>query len=118
MYSFQIGTGNISRRPHFPIVGVLNFNHNEQKVRVPVKHHLRSVFWVEFVLASITALLAVLTLLCRDWIEHVFGFDLDLHSGLFEWELVVAFCLASMLFAALARREWYRESRLSASFRP
>ncbi|MCU1252823.1 MAG: hypothetical protein JWQ49_5852 [Edaphobacter sp.] len=28
-----------------------------------------------------------LTLLWRDWIEHVFGFDLDLHSGLFEWKV-------------------------------
>lgn len=80
-----------------------------------MKPHLRSVFWVESVLGSITALLTVVTLLWHDWFEQLFGFDPDLHSGFYEWQLISALCIATTLLAALARREWFRESRLSAS---
>jgi polyferredoxin len=98
--------------------GVVNEVIRWTESTVLVKHHLPSFFWIEFVLASITALLAVVTLLWHDWIEQVFGFDPDLHSGFFEWGLVIALCLATALFAALARREWCRYSRLSAPFGP
>lgn len=63
-------------------------------------------FWLELTLASITAVLAVLTLVWHDWIEAVFGVDPDHHKGSFEWELVVVCCVVSLAAAYLARREW------------
>lgn len=72
------------------------------------KKRLGLAFWAESVLASFTGFLTVLTLGWRDWIEGVFGFEQDHHNGSFEWELVVVCALLTMLFAALARREWRR----------
>jgi len=70
----------------------------------------RSIFWIEAVVASITGLLAVTTVLWPDWIELVIGIDPDHHSGSIEWGLIVALLFGSMVFAALARREWQRTS--------
>jgi hypothetical protein len=79
-----------------------------------VKLHFRSVVWIEVVLASIIALLAIVSVLWRDWVERVFGIDPDHHSGFTEWELVVALSLAATLVATLAGRDWYRAA-LAAS---
>ncbi|MGC2163852.1 MAG: hypothetical protein WA634_18245 [Silvibacterium sp.] len=79
-----------------------------------MQYSLRSTFWIKTVIASVTALLAIVTALWRDWIERVFGIDLDHHSGSIEWELIVALLLAAMLFAALARREWQKTSLATA----
>jgi hypothetical protein len=65
-------------------------------------------FWIESVAGSLTGFLAILTLVWRDWIEGVFGYDPDHHNGSFEWELVIVCALLTLLFAALARREWRR----------
>ena len=65
-------------------------------------------FWLESTLTLITASLAVLTLVWRAWIEGVFGFDPDRHTGSLEWALVAACCLAAVTLATLARREWRR----------
>jgi hypothetical protein len=71
-------------------------------------------FWIESVAASFTGFLAILTLVWRDWIEGVFGFDPDHHNGSFEWEVVIVCGLLTLLFAALARREWRRASSRAA----
>jgi hypothetical protein len=71
-----------------------------------VSRRVGATFWLESTLALITASLAVLTLVWRDWIERVFGFDPDRHSGSFEWALVAACCLGTVALVALARREW------------
>ena len=73
-----------------------------------MKDSLRLTFWIKTAVASVTALLALVTVIWRDWIERVFGIDPDRHSGSAEWELIFALLLASMLFAVLARREWRR----------
>jgi hypothetical protein len=67
---------------------------------------LRSRFWVEFVLGSMTALLTVVTLISHEWIEILFGVDPDRGNGLLEWGIVVALAAATLLFALLARIEW------------
>lgn len=72
-------------------------------------------FWLELTLASVTAFLAVLTLVWHDWIEGVFGFDPDHHNGSFEWELVVVCCIVSIVTAYLARREWHKAALLSGT---
>jgi len=65
-------------------------------------------FWVELVLAVLTAGLFVLTLVSRDWIEEVFGVEPDAGSGALEWGIVIALAAATVLFGWLARAEWRR----------
>jgi hypothetical protein len=74
-----------------------------------VKYHKRSVMWIG-AFSSVVAVLAIVTLLWRDWIEQAFGIDPDRHTGSIEGQLVVALLLVAMLFAALARRDWHRAS--------
>lgn len=75
-----------------------------------MQYGCRATFWIETVVASVIALLAVVTVLWPDWIERVLGIDPDHHSGSIEWGLIVALLLGAMVFAALARREWQRTS--------
>jgi len=79
------------------------------------KKRYRPAFWIESMAGSLTGFLAILTLVWRDWIEGVFGYDPDHHNGSFEWELVIACALLTVLFAALARREWRRAPSRAAS---
>jgi hypothetical protein len=81
-------------------------------VRTP--KNLGPRFWAESVLASVTGFLTVLTLVWRDWVEGVFGFDPDQHNGSFEWELVGVCAVATVIFSLLARREWRRAALASS----
>ena len=76
--------------------------------RFALKKRPGTLFWVESVLAVVSAFLAVLTLVWPDWIEGVFGFDPDHGNGSFEWELVVVCCALTVLCSVLARRQWRR----------
>jgi hypothetical protein len=73
-----------------------------------MKQRLGFRFWIDSILASVTAFLAALTLVWPDWIEGIFGFDPDQHNGSFEWALVAGFCIIALTCTALARREWRR----------
>jgi len=88
---------------------------SNRRARGKGRRFLRLAFWVEICLAFFTAFLAILTLVWRDWIEGVFGFDPDHHNGSFEWGLVVVFALLTVLFATLAGREWRRAPLRAAS---
>jgi hypothetical protein len=57
---------------------------------------------VEAALAALSAVLGVVTLFWRDWIE-VTGWDPDNHSGSAEWFIAGALILAAICLAALAR---------------
>ena len=83
--------------------------------RVRGKKRIGLAFWIESVAGSFTGFLAILTLVWRDWIEGAFGYDPDHHNGSFEWELVIVCALLTLLFAALARREWRRAPSRAAS---
>jgi len=83
--------------------------------RVLGKKRIGLAFWIESVAGSFTGFLAILTLVWRDWIEGAFGYDPDHHNGSFEWELVIVCALLTLLFAALARREWRRAPSRAAS---
>lgn len=72
------------------------------------ERYARLIFWMETVLATVAATLAVVTASCPTWIEQVFGADPDHHSGSAEWNIVLAFALSAVLLAALARRNWRR----------
>lgn len=70
--------------------------------------NLRVRFWVEAGLAALCALLAILTLFTRDWIEALTGFDPDNHNGSFEWMIVAALALVCTLLSIAARADWRR----------
>ena len=71
-----------------------------------MKNSLRLRFWVEAGLGTVTALLFVVTLVRRDWIEIVFSVDPDQGSGLLEWSIVGILLFATIVLFILARYEW------------
>jgi hypothetical protein len=73
---------------------------------MPMRSTLRSRFWLEVALASLSGLLGIVTVFWRDWIEAIFGFDPDHHNGSFEWMIVVVLLSVSVLIGVAARREW------------
>jgi hypothetical protein len=75
---------------------------------------LRRRFWIESISAGVTAVLALLTLVWRDWIEIIFRFDPDHHNGSVEWLIVIAGVGATIALALTARLEWRRAERLAA----
>ena len=74
----------------------------------------RMRFWIEVVLAAVTAALLLLTLISREWIEEVFGVEPDAGSGALEWAIVIALAVAMVAFSLLARAEWKRGAALKA----
>jgi hypothetical protein len=68
----------------------------------------RRRFWVEAVVGGASGLLALLTLVTREWIELLFGVDPDGGDGSSEWLLVVALAVVALVLGVLARGEWRR----------
>jgi hypothetical protein len=66
---------------------------------------VRTRFWIEVGLGVASALVLVLTLITREWIELIFGVDPDGGSGALEWLIVAVLVLLTLVFGALARRE-------------
>ena len=73
-----------------------------------MKQQLRPVFWIEAVLAALNAVLLLLTVLWKDWIEIAFRVDPDAGSGALEWSIVAITLLLTVAFVMLARAEWRR----------
>jgi hypothetical protein len=69
---------------------------------------LRLRFWIEWPLALIGLVLAVLTMLIPDWFERLFEASPDNGSGEFEWLISLGFLLLAVVMGVLARREWHR----------
>lgn len=77
-----------------------------------MKRLVSRAFWGETLMASFTALLAIVTLVWPSWIEVAFHVDPDQYGGGFEWLVVVLGCSATLAFSTLARREWRRARRV------
>jgi hypothetical protein len=76
-----------------------------------VEDKTRSRFRLEAGLAALSGVLALVTLLWRDWIELVFRVDPDRHNGSFEWLLATVFLGAAICFGGLAAAELRRSAR-------
>jgi hypothetical protein len=77
-----------------------------------VRYGLRNRFWVESILASVTGVVAVLTIFWSQWIEAVFGVDPDSGNGSAEWLVVVFLMIVTVTLTFSACVEW-RRVRLS-----
>lgn len=73
-----------------------------------MKRGLRRRFWPEAGLGVITAVLFLVTLVRRDWIEALFGIDPDSGSGSVEWLIVGSLLVATLALFSLAAYEWRR----------
>jgi hypothetical protein len=73
-----------------------------------MRARLRKRFWVEVVLAALSASLFVETLLLPDWIEVVFGIDPDRGSGALEVLMSLGSLALTVGLAVLARFEHRR----------
>ncbi len=67
---------------------------------------LRGRFWLETGLAIVTGILFVVTLVWHNWAEIIFNVDPDRGSGLFEWIVVGALLVLTIVLIVLARFEW------------
>lgn len=65
-------------------------------------------FWLETILAAVTGILFLLTLISREWIEILFGVEPDAGNGSLEWLIVAALLALTLTLAVLARFEWRR----------
>lgn len=74
----------------------------------------RARFWIEAALATITAVLFLVTLVWREWIEAVFRVDPDGGDGSLEWAIVGALFAASVTLGVMARAEWRRRAVLES----
>jgi hypothetical protein len=69
---------------------------------------VRARFWLEAVLAALTTVLFLVTLLSRDWIERIFHVEPDAGSGTMEWLIVAVLFVVSLALIVAARTEWRR----------
>lgn len=79
-----------------------------------MKKHLRPIFWLETVLATLTAILLVATFIRNDWIEIVFHVDPDSGNGSFEKLIVGALLVVTLALITLAGLEW-RKARAAVA---
>ena len=75
---------------------------------------VRRRFWVEAALTAVTGVLFLLTLVWRDWLEAVFGWDPDHHDGSAEWLLVAGLFVVTAALYAVTRVEWRRSGAARA----
>jgi hypothetical protein len=71
---------------------------------------LRKRFFIEVVVGGAAAILAIVTMFSREWIEELTGFEPDQGNGLAEWLIVVGLLLVAAASSGLARVEWRRTS--------
>ena len=68
----------------------------------------------ETAVAGLAGFLAVLTIFWRDWLEMLFSWDPDHHSGTAELALIAALAVTSLLLGCIARWQVVRWRRAEA----
>jgi hypothetical protein len=63
---------------------------------------------IEGALAAITGFLTILTLITREWIEALTGWDPDKGNGTLELLVVVVLLAATIVLSLRARADWRR----------
>jgi hypothetical protein len=82
---------------------------NESKVEPQgAQTHLRFRFWLEMTAGSCSAVLVLITLVWKDWIEKGFGVDLDDDTGSLERLICTVLLTAAVALFVTARCEWRR----------
>jgi hypothetical protein len=71
----------------------------------------RTAFLIETILAVTAAVLFVVTLFWKDWIEVLSGFDPDAHSGAVEWLIPTVLLAVAIGLSLLARAEHRKPAR-------
>lgn len=79
-----------------------------------IKDRLTWRMRIESGMALLTAGLFVLTLISREWIEALTGWNPDGGSGSLEWVMVGGLLAAAVALAARARMDWQRVRALPA----
>ena len=70
------------------------------------RRDLPTRYWFEVVAAAIGAVLFVLTLVTREWIEILTGWDPDGGSGALELAIAVGLLAVAAISAVAARRDY------------
>jgi hypothetical protein len=70
-----------------------------------VRTRLKARLAVEVVLGLVSLSLALLTLVTREWIEELTGWDPDAGSGAVEWGIVLGFAVVAVVAGVLATRD-------------
>jgi hypothetical protein len=70
------------------------------------RRDLPTRYWFEVVTAAIGAVLFVLTLVTREWIEILTGWDPDGGSGALELAIAIGLLAAAVISAVAARRDY------------
>ncbi len=70
--------------------------------------------FIERALAAVTAVLGVVTIFWRDWIEGLTGWDPDHHSGSAEIWIIIGLFVISVAFFILSRFEVRRRAPAAA----
>lgn len=78
------------------------------------KRGLTRRFSIETGLASVTGFLFVLTLITREWIEALTGWDPDHHNGSLEWVIVAVLLGVTVALSMRARADWRKLRALPA----
>ena len=65
----------------------------------------RGRIWAETIVGGFAAVMAVVTIFWRDWLEAVFGWDPDHHNGSAEWLIVLGLAIVAAVLLPLARWE-------------
>lgn len=73
-----------------------------------MKRKLRKIFWWEAIGAVASAVLFIVTLFNREWIEVLSSAEPDGGSGTMEWAVVIVLAALTLLSVTLVNREWRR----------